>query len=66
MEWIVIFLVILNIIPLKWLKFLGTQNLHRHLSALTMLIAFTQLYMLLVLDFILQAKEIGQGLGFLA
>ena len=32
MEWIVIFLVILNIIPLKWLKFLGTQNLHRHLG----------------------------------
>ncbi len=51
MEWFVIALVILNIIPLKYLKFLGTQNLHRHLSALTLLIAFTQLYMLLVITF---------------
>ena len=50
MEWFVIALVILNIIPLRYLKFLGTQNLHRHLSALTLLIAFTQLYMLLVID----------------
>ena len=48
MEWFVIALIILNIIPLRYLKFLGTQNLHRHLSALTLLIAFTQLYMLLV------------------
>ena len=50
MEWFVIALIILNIIPLRYLKFLGTQNLHRHLSALTLLIAFTQLYMLLVID----------------
>jgi hypothetical protein len=48
MEWVIVGLVVLNLLPLRWLKFLGTQNLHRHLSALTMLIAFTQLYMLLV------------------
>lgn len=48
LEWAVIILAILNIIPWYYISYLGTGHLQRHLAALIMLLAFMQLYLLLV------------------
>ncbi len=51
MEWFVILLVILNIIPAESFRKLGSDdpdNTQRHIAALTLLIAFMQVYLLLV------------------
>ncbi|TRY68237.1 hypothetical protein TCAL_06841 [Tigriopus californicus] len=48
LEWAVIILAILNIVPWYYISFLGTGHLQRHLAALIMLLAFMQLYLLLV------------------
>ena len=44
-EWFVIALVIMNILPKK---FMGNSESQRHIAAITLLIAFVQLYLLLV------------------
>ena len=49
LEWAVIVLVILNLLPWYWMKKMGADDhLQRHLAALTLLLAFIQLYLLLV------------------
>ena len=47
-EWTVIILVILNILPGTYINRSGSEHLQRHIAALTLLIAFMQLYLLLV------------------
>lgn len=47
-EWFVLALVIVSILPTQVFQTLGGEDLRRHLAALTLLIAFMQLYLLLV------------------
>ena len=44
-EWFVIALVFMNIVPKK---FIGDEEAHRHIAAITLMVGFVQLYLLLV------------------
>ena len=48
LEWAIILLVIVNVMPGKWIQEISADTFQRHVAALTLLLAFMQLYLLLV------------------
>ncbi len=48
LEWAIILLAVVNVLPRKWIEDSTAEGFQRHVAALTLLLAFMQLYLLLV------------------